>query len=130
MKAINFIIQMDIYPFDVMVSIGQSDKQLAHSLKPYGGHLVERDYELCRYPSDTTHGRACMFSNNASLLRLRKLPSGPKDFGNLAHEIFHVATFVMDRIGMELKVMVSDEAYAYLVGFLTERIYTETNKYY
>lgn len=121
---------MDIYPFDIMVSIGESDKQLANSLEPYAGKLLERDYELCKYPLPTCHGRACMFSNNASLIRLRKLPKGSKEFGNLAHEIFHVATFIMDRVGMKLEVMVSDEAYAYLISFITERIYKETNKYY
>lgn len=121
---------MDIYPFDIMVSIGESNKQLTKSLKPYTGRLIPRDYELCNYTSDTCEGRAVMFSNNCSFIRLRKLPNGPKEFGNLAHEIFHVATFIMDRIGIKLEVMVSDEAYAYLISFLTESIYKETNKYY
>lgn len=121
---------MDIYPFDVMVSIGESNKQLVKSLKRYEGSLMERDYELCKYTSAHAQGRACMFTNNASFLRIRKLPKTPKEFGSLAHEIFHVATFIMDRIGMKLEVMVSDEAYAYLISYLTERIYKRTNKYY
>lgn len=130
-KPINFIISLEVYPFDVMVSIGQTDKQLAESLKPYdNGRMTERDYELCKYTSDTCLGRAAMFSTNSSILRTRQIPKTANDFGNMAHEVFHVVTFVMHQIGMKLVVMKSDEAYAYLIGYLTENIYKELNKYY
>lgn len=128
--VINFVVNLHVYPFDVMVSINQTDPQLADSLKPYEGHLVERDYENCKYGNEQCVGRAVTLSNNASLLRLRKLPTKPYDFGNLAHEIFHIVSFVMERIGMKLEVMVSDEAYAYLTEYLTKEIYTKLNKYY
>jgi hypothetical protein len=71
-----------------------------------------------------------MFSTNTSILRLRCLPETPEDFGRLAHEVFHIASFVLDRVGMKLKVMASDEAYAYLISYLTEEIYKKINKWY
>lgn len=129
-KSINFIIPLQVYPFDVMVSVSQTDKQLTKSLDPYKKNLLESDYGLASYPSSTTEARAVLFSNKASLIRLRKLPTEAHGFGTLAHEIFHIVTFVMDLAGMKLEVMVSDEAYAYLVGYLTENIYKELNKHY
>lgn len=125
----NFIVPMVIYPFDLMVSIGQSDVQLGKCLDRYDG-ITEEDINMVRYPSDRAQGRACMFSTNQSVLRLRKLPESSYEYGVMAHEIFHIATFVMDRIGMKLVIMESDEAYAYLVGYITEQIYSRINRYY
>lgn len=126
--ALNFIIPLVIYPFDLMVSIGQTDAQVLLKLKQFG--LEKEDPEQWQYTGPTNIGRAAILSNNASFLRLRSLPSTPRDFGCLAHEIFHVATFVMYKVGIKFKVLQSDEAYAYLVGYITEQIYKRTNKYY
>ncbi len=126
---INFIIKMDIYPFDIMISIAQTDSQLGRLLDKY--HLSVEDILLCKYTNDNCVARAAMFNtNNASIIRLRHLPKTPEDYGTLAHEVFHAATFIMDRIGVELKVLVSDEAYAYLIGFITRSIYKEINQHY
>lgn len=127
---INFIISLEVYLFDLMVSIGQSDKQLAKSLEIEDNRMTEADYEICKYGNSTSPARAVMFSTNASLLRMRKLPTGASGFGTMAHEIFHIVAFVMHRVGMKLKILVSDEAYAYLTGYITEKIYDELNKYY
>lgn len=127
---INFIINMKVYPFDVMVSIGQTDVQVGKSLDKCGYPLKEYEIELVRYTSDTCMGRYVMFENNASFIRLRKLPETSEDYGWMAHEIAHVAIQVLDRVGMKLQPMVSCEAYTYLIQYLTENIYKEINKYY
>lgn len=126
---INFIIPLVVYPFDVMISIGQDNEQLGKVLDTMS-NLTEEDIRACGYPSEYVKGRAVMFSTNASIIRLRNLPKTPIDFGTLAHEVFHIVTFVMDRVGMKLKLNVSDEAYSYLVGYITEQIYENINKYY
>jgi len=128
-KPINFVIGLAIYPFDVMVSISQSDAELGKSLDPYGKLPID-EIEGCRYSSDTCKARYVMFSMGASLIRLRHLPTTPSDYGTLAHEIAHVSMCLMERIGMELKCGVSDEAYTYLIGYLTESIYKRINQYY
>lgn len=127
-KNISFIIKVDVYPFDILVSINQTDDQLGEILDTYD--LSKKDIRLTKYRSKTSLGSAAMFSSNRSFIRLRKLPSTYEEFGTLAHEIFHVAAFILDRIGVELKMDVSDEAYAYLIGHITKRFYSETNKYY
>lgn len=123
------IISMEVYPFEVMISVGQDDDQLGLELDKYS-KLKESDIQACAYPSEFVQGRAVLFSTGASIIRLRKLPTTSKDFGVLAHEIFHIVTFVLDRVGMSLNINTSDEVYAYLTGYLTEKIYEAMNGYY
>ena len=123
------IISMEVYPFEVMLSVNQDNDQLGAELGKYP-NLREGDIQACAYPSEFVQGRAVLFSTGASIIRLRKLPTTSKDYGVLAHEIFHIVTFVLDRVGMSLNINTSDEAYAYLTGYLTEKIYEAMNKYY
>ena len=67
--------------------------------------------------------RCCFFSNNLGLIRLRTFPEYSDNYGTLSHEIFHYATGLMWKIGMELVIEKSDEAYAYLVGYITEKVF-------
>lgn len=120
-KSFNVIIPLVVYPFDVMVSAGQTDKELCKELSGKGID-VEKERELWELASPTAPGRTAMFSSGQTLLRLRHFPDTSFDYGCLAHEVFHVVTFIMWKIGMKFKVMKSDEAYAYLVGYLTEQI--------
>lgn len=120
-KGSNFIIPLVVYPFDVMISIGETNEDIDKRFKKY--NLTAEDISLATFTSHTVQGRTVMFSSNQTLIRLRNFPKSPVDYGNLQHEIFHAVTFVMDRIGMVLKVEESDEAYAYLIGYLTREIY-------
>lgn len=119
-KSLNFIIPLVIYPFDVMVSVGESEDQLEKTLDKY---LDAKKEIVWRWHNETAVGRFCMFSSNQGLIRLRKLPATPEDYGNLQHEIFHYVTHILDRIGMKLVLMKSDEAYSYMIGYLTKEIY-------
>ncbi len=126
--SLNFIVPMGTYPFDLMVSIGQNDMQLAKVLDNYP--LTVQDIEGVRYTSERCQGRYCLFSTGASIIRIRQIPRTAYQFGNVAHEIFHVASAILDHMGMKLEILVSDEAYAYLIGHLTEQIYERLNRYY
>lgn len=116
-KPINFILPLVIYPFDIMVSLGQSDDELKASLKEWG---IEWDEILEMAP--TGLGRTAMLDGNQTVLRLTNVPVSVTDYGTLAHEIFHAVAFIMDRVGMVL-CRQSDEAYAYLIGYVTKEIY-------
>lgn len=121
-KKLNKIINLVVYPFDVMISFGQTDDELKKALDRY--KLNESDIDNAMFGSNkTSQGRAVTFSNNASLIRLRHFPVTSSDYGNLAHEIFHCVTFIMETIGVKFDLNVSDEAYAYLIGYLTKEIY-------
>src|ERR1051325_10597203 len=99
-KNINFIIDAGTYPFDVMVSINQTDKQLGESLDLYGP-LPVKEIESCRYTPGVGKARFVMFSMGASVIRFKHLPETPEDYGHLAHEIFHISACILDRVGMK-----------------------------
>jgi hypothetical protein len=115
-KKLNFIIPLIIYPFDVMVSLGQSDKALKADLLKYD---IEWDDNI----KCVGKGRFVLFFTNQSLIRLSIYPKTFEDYGALQHEVFHCVTMVLDRIGMKFIPRKSDEAYSYLIGYLTTEIY-------
>lgn len=118
-ESLNFIIPLVVYPFDVIVSISESDEALFKKLKKRGIDVA--DTNLSVY-SNTTRGRTIIFSGNQSLIRMYELRDTPEWYGNLAHEVFHAVEFILERVGMKL-TMKSDEAYAYLVGYITTEIF-------
>jgi hypothetical protein len=118
-KALNFIIPLNVYPFDVMVSLGEKDTDLITKLKKMGVDTTDKgitDY------SPSSRGRCIMFEGGQTLIRIYRYDKSSYFYGYLAHEIFHAVEFIMDHIGMKL-VRESDEAYAYLISFLTTEIH-------
>lgn len=113
----NFIIPYHIYPFDLMVSIGETDAELKKALKEYGTEWLD-DYSY----EDKVEGRFVMNKKHQSLLRVPRKPTNPQDKGVLAHEIFHAVEFVLDRIGLP-HTLETGEAYAYLIDYITTEIY-------
>jgi hypothetical protein len=122
MKYKNFIIPLVVFPFDVMVSIGQDSDSLFKELIKRG--VPENDVQMAEYENIGT-ARYCLFSTGQSLIRIKKKPQTPKEYGHLHHEIFHTVASIMWRIGMKLEITVSDETYAYLIQYLTEQIYSK-----
>lgn len=120
-KAQNFIIPLVIYPFDIMVSVGQTDDELLKSVKQFG--LNRNDISEVLNLHETVKGRTLMLlETNQTFMRLKGKPKTTIEFGSLQHEIFHAADFILRKIGISLSAD-SDEAYAYLIGYLTEKIY-------
>lgn len=115
-KSLNFIVPLVVYPFDLMVSFGETDDQLKKSMDRF-------DVEWSDNMKVTGLGLFYMTSKNQSLLRLKNIPSGDEDLGLLQHEIFHATTMILDRVGIKLKLLTSCEAYAYIIQFLTIEIY-------
>ena len=104
-----------------MVSIGETNEEVDKHLSKY--NFTADDVQLATFTSDTMQGRCVMFQGNQSLIRIKNLPKKPEHFGQLSHEIFHCVSMIMWKIGMELVIEKSDEAYAYLVRYLTTEIY-------
>lgn len=124
-KSLNFVLGLVIYPFDIMFSFNESDDALLKRLKYQ--RLNESDLEQMKYLSNTTRAHYVLFSNHASLIRMKIIPVIPEDFAILQHEIFHAVHFILDFIGMKL-TKESDEAYSYLTEFITKNIYMEIFK--
>ena len=120
-KKLNFIIPLVIYPFDVMVSIGETHEELNKRLKRYDISLDQEESD--HFDRTSLQGRTILFPTGQTILRLKKVPETPFEYGVLAHEIFHAATFILHRVGIKLELQTSDEAYSYLIGYLTAEIY-------
>lgn len=119
---ISFIISLHVFPFDVFVSIGQSDRQLKQCIKKYSfSELIQEVNEVLSLPANC-EGKTYTLSSGATILRIVNTPKTPHDFGIITHEIFHAVDSIMRQVGVELSDT-SDEVYAYLCGYLTTQIY-------
>lgn len=121
-KSLSFIVPLGVYPFDVLISFGQTDEQLKKVLAKY-------DAEWSDKMKVTGDGLFFINEKNQSMIRLKSIPVSDIEFGNLQHEIFHATTFILDRVGMKFKLLTSCEAYSYLAQFLTVEIYKKLPHY-
>ncbi len=123
----NFIIPFHIYPFDVMFSIGESDLLLRNTLLTYCN--IERIDELMdSIELKSSFGLSVrLWSGSAFLIRLKINKNTSKFRATVNHEIFHVVHSLLSGIGMKLTDD-SEEAYAYLIGYVTEQFYLQISK--
>ena len=128
-KGISFVVKGTVYPFDVLFSFGQSDVELLELLIEQGIKINEDDERL-RFDIDKKclEGRAFMLETGQTVVRMPVVPVYARTRGILAHEIFHAVEFILNRIGVRHHVRKSGEAYAYLIGYLTEQCYYELNQ--
>ncbi len=117
-KSKNFIIPLVIYPLDVMVSLGETDNQLKDSLS-------KTETEWDDNMTITGTGRFVMNDDWTSIIRTKVYPITTEHYGILQHEIFHAVMVMLDRVGMKFVILKSDEAYAYLIQYLTTKIYEQ-----
>lgn len=125
-KKLNFILALVVYPFDIMFSFNQTDAELGKVLNRYGELPID-EIELCRL-AENGRGRFVHFSMGASLIRLKDYPETPQHYGHLQHEIFHAVMVIFEKVGMEYTFRKSDEAYAYLIQYITEQVYENIHK--
>jgi len=126
--GVNFIVPLVIYPFDVMFSVGESDNKLRKTLKK---RLVKEAFEsaysddfLLGFNPDSIEAGQTLFINGhrQTIIRLGENPS----HGVVGHEIFHAVSMILKYLKMPL-CSENDEAYAYLIGYLTDRFYSNIN---
>lgn len=117
MRVKNFIIPLVIYPFDVMVSLGETDEELKKAFKKHK-QFEHEDY----FKHEMKYGRSSLLPNGNTVIRMKFYPANDYGFGSLAHEIFHTVMKVFDIVGIKW-CDESDEAYAYCISYLTTEIY-------
>jgi len=118
----NFIVKGTVYPFDVMFSLNQTDDELTAYLRGKTKNYKRSVKELAL--SSTSQGKSLMTNENQTIVRLIKFDDSPQQKGYLTHEIFHACSFILHEAGVEYKFDISDEAYAYLIGWLTQEFYS------
>lgn len=124
---INFVIPLIIYPFDVMVSFNQSWDEFGKSVtKKWGAEILD---DFKKYDHPLGSGISYVYTSESKLCSILKVHSFKNNYfckGVLAHEIFHSCEFVLRQCGFELNSN-SHEAYAYLIGYLTQEIYKKVS---
>ena len=114
----NFIIPLVIYPFDIMVSIDESDKQLAEELKKFG---IKKNLLGAISMPKTGSGKCIMFESNRTLIRLKRGNDKNLFISKIAHESLHAVSFIFQVIGIKLTDE-SEEAYTYLLDYIILQI--------
>lgn len=115
-KGKNFIIPLVVYPFDIMVSIGETDDQLKTSFGKYVDNFDFGNY----FDIPNRKANCLMFEGGQTIIRFKEWQY--TEMSTVSHEIFHAVTFIMNRIGMPLDEK-NDEAWAYLIGYVTQEFY-------
>lgn len=114
----NKIISIDIYDRDVMVHFGEKKYLKAKLSKIFGS---EQASEILSTISEKEKGKSLLLPGGQMILYMPNLPKDIKGLSILAHEIFHIANFTLGKAGINL-TNDSDEAYSYLIEFLTKKI--------
>lgn len=114
------IIRVDIYKRDVLVHCGN-----LKPLRKYLSKFLSQDAirEICDSLRDCKLGQTLQIKGSGILVYLPKEPSDAKDMGTLVHELFHAAYFILQKAGIDCNDS-ADEAYAYLLQFLSEKVFT------
>lgn len=116
------MISIDLYQQDLLVCFG-SRFSLVRALSPLVGKRLAR--EEAKAIGHSSQGRTVIDEERGVYyLWLPQRPESAAHFGVLAHEVAHVAFGLMQKIGASLTPE-SEEAYTYLIHFLTERICAE-----
>ncbi len=117
-----FIVDCQIYPFDILVCFGQDKKLL---FKELSKKLPKSDIDILKTIKFNV-GKSIMFPAGQTLLWLQEKPTSIYGLATLNHEIFHCVCFILERAGIVYSHS-SEEAFAYLIGYLTKQIYKELN---
>ena len=124
---------VEIYGFSFAVSVNQTDRELLVDLKKQwssvGPGLLEAVVDHTSTQKSHT-ARAFMSHDpvlDLAMIRLYDCMGSALDFDSLVHEIFHATHHLLRNRGMSLSLK-SEEAYAYLAGFMMRRV-METIQY-
>jgi hypothetical protein len=134
------VVNIALYAQNIIFSINQDDDQFLKSLqnssklRPKGSKKYTlEDLEGLLVPfenlSSSVLGRTVCYTNGVIAVRLFKPESiyEPYQLGTLTHEIFHAVNFIAENRGLTLTTS-SEEAYAYLIGYITESFFEDYQK--
>lgn len=113
----NFVIDLHIFPFEVMFSFGQTDSNLLRSIKKMTPAIPTKE----QIDLSGCDGKTIYFSSGEAVIRLPFVPTTARHFGALQHEIYHATDEFCKK--MDIKRSKSDETYAYIIGYLTMKCY-------
>jgi hypothetical protein len=108
------VIPLEVYGHDVVVSIGQIDKDLYEQIKE---NISKKDFKK-HMAKQTAIATTHKLRTGGILIRFKDDIDNP---GIVAHEAFHAIVFLFKKIGISF-CYESEEAYAYALEYLTNEI--------
>ncbi len=116
-KELGFTIEIPIYGSQIFFSFG-------HSFDNFNAMLCEEHRSNIDRFANGSDGYCQVLKNGGIIIRCKNYPLTSYDFEVLQHEIFHAIFRIMDIKGLKF-TRESEEAYAYLNGFITRRVYDQ-----
>jgi hypothetical protein len=108
------VIPIEVYGHDVVVSIGQTDKDLYEHIKKSVTKKQFKKHMSKQKAIATTHKLA----TGGIVIRFKDNIDNP---GIVAHEAFHAIVFLFKKLGIQF-CYESEEAYTYALEYLTNEI--------
>ena len=119
-----FKITIRIYRTNLFVSVGQTYEDLLTSLKK---NRVKIPKDLSPIP-ETASARTVHFDDGTNLIEVPEVDFDSLDFfESFSHEILHVVFDILNKRGFVLSIE-SEEAYTYLMGYLTKAVMLKISK--
>lgn len=121
-----FVIDIPLYNRDLLVVFGDTE-YLAKQVSEACDIPLHEVYPIIDDIDGRSDGRYYFNVEQGSrFVWMPRVPKNPQEYATLAHEIFHAVFGIMDEIGVSPSED-SEEAYAYLIGYLTKEIYASFN---
>lgn len=124
MKSYYKIIPIDLYCRDILFVFGD-EPSFRKAIRKF--HTQEQTDKIIENAAIDEHSTGKTIYNqvhNAFIVWMPRLPQTAAELGTLSHEIFHAVQALMINIGASLSDD-SEEAYAYLIGYLTKKVLEE-----
>ena len=115
-----FNIPGTIYQYDLIVALDIENDPLKKYVKRHC-NLTDTDIKALDDFAPSNRGRCVMLECGVTVIRL-KTRDKYELLGTIAHEVFHFVTFVFYKVGIEYQLNVSDEAFAYMLGYYTKMV--------
>lgn len=116
----NAIIPIPIYNTDLMVHFGDYDSLKKCLISAFG---LEDTLSILNGMNinDNMLGRTVLLSTGNIILWMPNIPKTNKERGTLAHEVFHAACEIMNKVDVP-PCSDNEEVYAYLIGYITSKV--------
>lgn len=124
MKTLDYRFTVPIYNDRVWIYFGSIEEIKKIAKKRTNKHLREH---IENHPMEYLGAVHNSGKGNLTILHMIEMPETSFSYGVLQHEIFHLAYSILSSSGIEL-TKDSEEAYSYLIGYLTETIYNQIKK--
>jgi hypothetical protein len=116
-----FEIRIDVYQRSILVCINEPNEEVKRILIETG-YEDELATKVAEYWPKGTGAYSWVFEDRSTFIRLNPVEIDPEFHDQVAHEIAHCAFAILDYVGIKLGSK-SEEAYTYLIGYITREFY-------